>query len=219
LFALATAPKTANEIKTVKDLENRTVGISGLGNADQTILLFLLKKAGADASKVRFATIGTNLYDALRIGQVDAGIVQEPALSLLTTAGGRSIVNAMDLADAEKCLGGAYEFMGTSVRADEFERRRDQMRRLARALAKGLVDSRTMPPDEVVAALPKELVAGGDRPQLIAMLERYRRDLFPDNVKIDKQAVDRVIEAHKVASLVEPGVDFAGLLDFSVVEP
>lgn len=219
LFALATAPKTADAIRSVKDLENRTVGISGLGNADQTILLYLLKKAGADSAKVRFATIGTNLYDALRLGQVDAGMVQEPALSLLTAAGGRSIVNAMDLADAEKFLGGAYEFMGTSVRADEFDRRREQMKRLARALAKGLIDSRTIPPEEVVASLPKELVAGGDRPQLIAMLERYRRDLFPDNVKIDRQAVDRVIEAHRVAALVEPGVDFEGLLDFSIVEP
>src|SRR5499427_10102244 len=33
LFALVTAPKTAKEIHSLKDLENRTVGISGLGTA------------------------------------------------------------------------------------------------------------------------------------------------------------------------------------------
>ena len=42
LFALATAPARAEQVRTVKDLENRTVGISGLGNADHALVLFLL---------------------------------------------------------------------------------------------------------------------------------------------------------------------------------
>jgi len=33
LFALASAPKMAKEIRTLKDLENRTVGVSGLATA------------------------------------------------------------------------------------------------------------------------------------------------------------------------------------------
>src|SRR5205814_3391163 len=48
LFALAVAPKDRDAIKTVKDLEGKTVGISGLGNADHALLLFLLSEARAD---------------------------------------------------------------------------------------------------------------------------------------------------------------------------
>ncbi len=83
LYALAVAPQRADAIRTVKSLEGATIGISGQGNADHALLLYLLQEAGADARTIRFATIGNNLFDALRIGQVDAAMVQEPALSLI----------------------------------------------------------------------------------------------------------------------------------------
>ena len=67
LFALVTAPKTADTIKSVKDLEGKTVGVSALGNADHALLLYLLKEAKADAAKVQFATLGVNLLEALPI--------------------------------------------------------------------------------------------------------------------------------------------------------
>src|SRR5437764_9252886 len=46
LFAVVTAPKTADKITTIKALEGRTVGVSGLGNADHALTLYLLKEAG-----------------------------------------------------------------------------------------------------------------------------------------------------------------------------
>lgn len=218
LFALATAPGKAGDIHGVGDLVNRTVGVSGLGNADHALVLFLLRKEGVDPARVRFAAIGTNLFEALRRGQVDAGMVQEPALTLLTEAGGRVIFNAMDLDDATRRLGGAYEFMGVAVRADERDRRLDEMRRLSRALGDGLRDTRTIPIEEVVAALPRELVAGGDRGRLGIMLERYRLSLYPDDVRIDPAAARRVEEASRVAGLLTKDVDLGVLLDRAVLE-
>jgi NitT/TauT family transport system substrate-binding protein len=218
LFALATAPKTATEIRSLKDLENRTVGISALGNADHILVIQLMKRAGADPGRVRFATLGPNLYEPLRLGQVDAGMVQEPALTLITDGGGGVIANIMDIEQANRYLGGAYEFMGVSVRIEERERRRDEMRRLARALAKGLRDTRTIPAKEAVAALPKELITGANRDRLVGILERYRQSLYPDNVKIDPAAVNRVVDAHRAAGLLASSVDHKALLDLSVVE-
>ncbi len=217
LFALATSPKTASTIRSIADLQNRTIGVSGLGNADHVMMLYLLRQAGVDPRTVRFATLGPNLYDALRLGQVDAGMVQEPALSLITAAGGHTLVNAMDLDDAQRYLGGPYEFMGVTVRAAERESRLDEMRRLAAALAKGLVDTQTIPIEEVVAALPRELVVGGDRAQLVMILSRYRRSLYPDNVRIDVAASTRVLEANKIAGLIAPSTDITELMDLSVV--
>jgi sulfonate transport system substrate-binding protein len=217
LFALASAPKMAKEIRTLKDLENRTVGVSALGNADHILVLYLMTRAGADPKRVRFATIGTNLLDALRLGQIDAGMVQEPALTLITDAGGGVIANAMDIEQANRYLGGAYEFMGVAVRVEERERRRDEMSRLARALAKGLRDTRTIPVKDAVAALPKELITGGNRDRLATILERYRRSLYPDNVKIDLAATSRVADAHKAAGLLAPSIDYKPLLDLSIV--
>ena len=217
LFALATSPQSAGDIKALSDLEGKTVAVSALGNADHSLLLYLLKKAGAEASKVRFAALGTNLYDALRLGQVDAGMVQEPALSLINAGGGGTLVNVMDLHDATHYLGGAYEFMGVAVRAEEREARLAEMQRLARALAKGLQDTRTMPIEDVVLALPRELIAGGNRPQLLKILERYRQSLYPETVKIDVAAAERVVDAQTEAGVLKTRVELPGLLDTSAI--
>ena len=214
LFALAVAPDRSAEIDAVADLEGRTVGVSALGNADHALLLFLLDQAGADAASVQFATVGTNLFDALRIGQVDAAMVQEPALSLITEAGGRELVNFMELDEARRHVGGAYEFMGVAVRAAERDERLDEIRRLASALERGLADTRTLPPADIVAALPAALVAGGDLGQLEAIVERYRLSLYPERVTVDLEAAGRVARAQEIAGLLEPGqVDLATLVD------
>ena len=214
LFALAVSPEQADVINGVRDLQDRTIGISGLGNADHILMLYLLDQAGADASRVRFAAIGTNLFDALRIGQVDAGMLQEPALSLTVAAGGRELVNFMELEETRAQLGGPYEFMGVSVRAEERDQRLPEIRRLATALAGGLADARNLPPDEIIAALPEPLIAGGDLSQLERIIERYRLSLYPERVAIDIAAAERVVRAQQIAGLLEPGsVDLGILLD------
>jgi NitT/TauT family transport system substrate-binding protein len=218
LFALAVAPKQKDAITAIGDLAGKTVGVSALGNADHAMLLFLLNQAGVAAADVRFATLGTNLYDAVRLGQVDAAMVQEPALTLIVEAGGRELVNAMDLADARKYLGGAYEFMGVSVRTEERDRRLDEMRRLAAALKSGLADTRTIPPDDIVAALPKALVAGGNLDRLKTIIARYRASLYPEDVTIDIAAAQRVKAAHETAGILGPdAVDLSKLLDTAVL--
>src|SRR5215207_887420 len=217
LFALATAPKTAASIRTVKDLQGKTVGVSALGNADHALLLFLLKQANADAAKVQFATLGVNLLEALRQGQVDAGLVQEPALTLLQRSGGRVLVNAMDTADAQKYLGGSYEFMGVAVRSKEFEARRGEMGELAKGLADGLKAMRQMKPADIAAALPRELTTGMDSALLGDIIVRYRESLYPDNVKIDLESSKRVAESLKIGGLLKADADVRGLHDTSIV--
>lgn len=217
LFALAIAPKNKDTVNALKDLENKTVGVSGLGNADHALAVFLMTKAGAKADTVKFAVIGTNLFDALRLGQVDAGMVQEPALSLIVEAGGKALINIMDIEHARTHLGGPYEFMGVAIRAEERTQRLDEMRRLARALTKGLIDTRTLPVAEVAAALPKELVAGGDRARFERILERYRTSLYPESVRIDLDAAQRAVDSLDVAGLLKAPVDLSKLLDREVV--
>src|SRR5215470_15128299 len=157
LFAVVTAPRTASQIRSIRDLEGRTVAVSALGNADHALTLYLLKQAGADARKVQFATMGVNLLEALRQGQVDVGLVQEPALTLVKRAGGRVLMNAMDLEEAKSQLGGSYEFMGVAVRGKEIEQRKPEMIALTKALADALKALREMSGDQLSAAFPKEM--------------------------------------------------------------
>ena len=125
----------------------------------------------------------------------------------------------MELKEAHTHLGGAYEFMGVSVRTAERDRRHDEIQRLGTALAAGLAETRTLPPAEIVASLPSELVAGGDVAQLERIIDRYRLSLYPETVTIDVDAAARVVRAQEVAGLLEPGqVDLGTLLDTAALQ-
>jgi NitT/TauT family transport system substrate-binding protein len=217
LFALVTAPKTASAITSIKQLEGKTIGISALGNADHALTLYLLKQAGADPGKVQFATMGVNLLEALRQGQIDAGLVQEPALTLLRQAGGRVLVNAMDMEDAQKYLGGTYEFMGVAVRGHEIAQRRPEMVALASALADALKAVHAMSGDAIVAAFPREMTAGLDLKEFAGIIGRHSASLYPDNVAIDVEAAKRVEQSLVAGGLLKPGGSMSGLLDTSIM--
>jgi NitT/TauT family transport system substrate-binding protein len=217
LFALAVAPGEVDAIASLNDLEGKTVGVSALGNADHTMLLYLLAEAGADPRSVEFAVLGPNLFEALRRGQVVAGMVQEPALTLIVEDGGRVLFNAMDIADSTRLLGGAYEFMGVAYRAEEREERLPQMQKLARALERGLVAQRTAPIPEIRESLPAELLVGGDGERFDEIIGRYRDSLYPESVAIDVEACARVVNALEIGGVLEPGVDLDTLLDTEVV--
>jgi NitT/TauT family transport system substrate-binding protein len=217
LFAVVTAPKTASTITTIKALEGKTVGVSALGNADHALTLYLLKQAGADAAKVQFATLGVNLLEALRQGQIDVGLVQEPALTLIQRAGGRVLMNGMDLEDAKNHLGGAFEFMGVAVRTKEFEQRRPEMIALTKALGDALKALRTMSGDQIVAAFPKEMTTGLDLKEFADIIARHRADLYPETVAIDLQSAKRVEQSLLAGGLLKAGVSMTGLHDTSIV--
>jgi NitT/TauT family transport system substrate-binding protein len=216
LLALAIAPNRVTEINSFKDLEGRTVGIVSLGSIAQSLTLFLMRKAGADGRKVKFAQLGPNIYDPVRLGQVDAAWVGEPALSLLVKQGGRPLVNFMETDDADKYLGGRYEFMGMGVRAGEIAARRDEMRALVRALQKGLERTQTVKPEEITAALPKQLLTGVDAGLLTEIFGRYRTSLYPTSCAIDVAACERVIDTLKFTGLVKPEIKSAQILDLSI---
>jgi NitT/TauT family transport system substrate-binding protein len=162
--------------------------------------------------------MGVNLLEALRQGQIDAGLVQEPALTLLQRSGARVLVNGMDLTDARRFLGGAYEFMGVAVRSKEMEQRKDEMQQLIRALADSLKALRTMNGSELIAALPKEMVTGLDTKEFGEIIARYRDSLYPETVNIDLAAADRVAQTLIVGGMIPAGTSISGLHDTSVVK-
>lgn len=217
LFALATGPKTAASIQHISDLKGKTVGVAQLGNADYALTLYLLKQAGVDPKTVQFATLGPNLYDALRLGQVDAGMVQEPGLTLLQRQGARTLANLMDLKDADHYLGGPYAFMGVAIRKGELAQRQDEMKKLGKALEAGLEYTKKAPIAELIKALPSALIAGGNTEVLASALNAHRESLYPSKVQIDRAACERVLQTQLDAGILKETVDLNAILDTSVL--
>lgn len=218
LFALVTATGKAKEITDVKNLVGKTVAVSALGQADHTLLLFLLNRAGIDKSKVEVATLGVNILEALRQGQVDAGFVQEPALTILNESGARTLFNAMDIEDAKKYLGGPYEFMGVSVRAKEIDQRRTEMMQVAAGLDDALKALPKMKPEDIVSSIPKELLAGANIPVFNQVIAKHRTSLYPEKVTIDLDSSRRVVDTLRGGGILKPDADIGGLHDTTIVK-
>ena len=65
-------------VRSVKDLEGRTVGSASPGALLHTIWVAILRKHGVDESKVKFVNIGstTDVFRAVAAGVVDAGVAE-----------------------------------------------------------------------------------------------------------------------------------------------
>lgn len=72
-------------IRTVKDLEGRSVGVGAIGAQLHQVVTALLKKKGVDTGKVKFVVVGNSgdVFRAVVAGRVDAGNGQADVLSSL----------------------------------------------------------------------------------------------------------------------------------------
>ena len=117
-------------IKTVKDLEGRTVGTGSLGALLHQLVVALLRKKGVDEKKVRFVNVGssTDVFRAIAAGTVDAGPCEA---WLHGRAGTRVIEEARFFADLPEYT---YQASYSSERA--IARKRDAVVRTLAAYGK-----------------------------------------------------------------------------------
>jgi NitT/TauT family transport system substrate-binding protein len=196
-FALVTAPNS--KVQGITDLKGKRIGIANVNTSDHLLARYLLEKNGISDAASLFAPLGPNLYDGLRTGQVDAGMVQEPALTQLTQQGSRVLVNFMKQADVKQYLGGPYQFVGLNTRPDVLQKKPETLQKLVRALTKANAWVRSNPGSEIIKNLPDELVAGGDLSIFARSLDQVKSDLYPDTLKLDAASVQRVIDVQKQA--------------------
>src|SRR3984893_3551724 len=84
-LVLVVSPSHAGEIKSIKDLAGKKVGVSAPGSSTDFFLKYLLKKNGLDPSSA--AVIGVGLgataVAAMQQGQIDAAVMLDPSVTVL----------------------------------------------------------------------------------------------------------------------------------------
>lgn len=127
-------------IKSVKDLEGRTVGTGSFGALLHQLVVALLRKKGVDEKKVTFVNVGssTDVFRAIAAGTVDAG----PCEAWLSgRAGTRAVEEARFFADLPEYT---YQASYTSERA--IARKRDAIVRTLAGFAANAGIGREGPP-------------------------------------------------------------------------
>lgn len=115
-----------SEIKTVADLQGKTVAVPQLGNTQHLCLLNLLNENGLETKDnggtVQVVAVeNSDLQGMLESGEVDAAIVPEPWGSILEENIGAQLVLDYD----EIFLSGAYPSTVVIVNGDFYEEHRD----------------------------------------------------------------------------------------------
>jgi NitT/TauT family transport system substrate-binding protein len=99
--------KKGSPIKTPKDLEGKTISVSGLRDAPELLTRAALAKAGVDVSKLKFSEIPyADALAALDSGRVDASYLVTPFAEQEIAAGGTTL--AHPYYDTEPGLATAY---------------------------------------------------------------------------------------------------------------
>ena len=173
-FALVVSPKHAAEIKSIKDLANKKVGVSAPGSSTDFFLKYILKKNGVDPNSVAVIGVGlgASAIAAMEQGQVEAAIMLDPAVTILQ---GRDkdlkiLSDTRSQKDTLAVFGGEYPGGALYTRADWIAKNEVATQKMTNAIVATLKWIHSHTPEEIMAKMPDELI-GPDKALYLAALK------------------------------------------------
>src|SRR3954467_166689 len=173
-LVLVVSPSHNNEIKSIKDLAGKKVGVSAPGSSTDFFLKFLLKKNGLNPTDT--AVIGVGLgataVAAMQQGQIDAAVMLDPAVTVLQAAHPdlRILSDTRTQKDNQAVFGGDYpggSLYSTTAWVNSHEK---EVQALTHAIVNTLRWIHSHSPEDIMAKMPPEMV-GKDKPQYLAALK------------------------------------------------
>jgi NitT/TauT family transport system substrate-binding protein len=173
-LALVVSPKHTGEIKSVKDLANKKVGVSAPGSSTDFFLKYLLKKDGVDPNSVGVISVGLGATSvaAMEQGQIDAAVMLDPSVTVLQ---GRNkdltiLSDTRTQHDTLAVFGGEYPGGALYTRADWIASHEKEVQAMTNAILATLKWIHSHTAEEIADKMPPELV-GKDKAGYIAALK------------------------------------------------
>ncbi len=212
-LVLAVAPKETANIKSVKDLVGKKVGVTAPGSSTDFFVKYLLAKNGIDASKVPVIGIGADAsaVAAMEQAQVDAGVVLDPVISLLQQRHRelRILSDTRTLADTLAVFGGEYPGGSLYAPTEWVAKHGADAQALAEAIVATLKWIHSHSDEEIMAKMPDELV-GPDKPLYLAALKNTL-PMFSKTGKMDPKGAAAVLAvfSQSVPEIANAHIDLA----------
>jgi NitT/TauT family transport system substrate-binding protein len=159
-FALVVSPKHTSEIKSVKDLANKKVGVSAPGSSTDFFLKYMLHKNGVDPNSVGVIGVGlgATAIAAMEQGQIDAAIMLDPAVTVL--AGKYKDLKILSDTRSQKdtlaVFGGEYPGGALYTKADWIAAHPKEVQGMTNAIVATLKWIHTHSAEEITAKMPPE---------------------------------------------------------------
>ena len=204
-FSLAASP----QFKSVKDLKGKIIGVNAIGGTNHGSARMVLQNAGVDPDReVTLVAIGDQklVYEALKIGRVDAVMATPPYSVILKKEGYPLLAHAADVM--------SIPFVGLSTTLQQIQSKRPQVKRILKAEIealrylhgdpKGTIDviRKRFSMDEALAAEAYGVV-----------IRAFSRDS-----RTPRQALDTLLELEKKDNQVPQNITADQIYDPSLVE-
>ena len=199
---LVVSPTHTAEIKSIKDLAGKKVGVSAPGSSTDFFLKFLLKKNGIDPASV--AVIGVGLgataVAAMEQGQIDAAVMLDPSVTVLQASHGdlRILSDTRTAKDTLDVFGGEYPGGALYSTAAWVASHEKEAQALTNAILNTLNWIHTHSAEDIMEKMPPEMV-GKSRELYLAALKNTI-PMYSQNGKMDPKGADAVLAVFSVGS-------------------
>ena len=199
---LVVSPAHTSEVKSIKDLSGKKVGVSAPGSSTDFFLKFLLKKNGIDPASV--AVIGVGLgataVAAMEQGQIDAAVMLDPSVTVLQGSHPdlRILSDTRTEKDTIAVFGGEYPGGALYSTASWVASHEKEAQALTNAILRTLDWVHAHSAEEIMEKMPPEMV-GKNKDLYLAALKNTI-PMYSQTGKMDPRGADAVLAVFSVGS-------------------
>lgn len=201
-FALVVSPKHSAEIKSIKDLANRKIGVSAPGSSTDFFLKYILKKNGVDPNSVGVIGVGlgASAIAAMEQGQVEAAIMLDPAVTILQNRDKnlKILSDTRSQKDTLAVFGGEYPGGALYTKAEWIAAHPKEVQAMTNAIVSTLKWIHSHTPEEIADKMPAEYV-GKDKALYIAALKNTLA-MYSETGRMDPKGAEAVLAVFSQSS-------------------
>jgi NitT/TauT family transport system substrate-binding protein len=201
-LVLVVSPSHTGEIKSIKDLAGKKVGVSAPGSSTDFFLKFLLKKNGIDptGASVIGVGLGATAVAAMEQGQIDAAVMLDPSVTVLQgshpdlriLSDTRTQKDTLDVFGGEYPGGALYSTTAWVASHDK------EVQALTNAIVNTLTWIHTHSPEQIMAKMPAETV--GKNKELYLAALKNTIPMYSETGKMDPKGAAAVLAVFSESS-------------------
>lgn len=172
-LVLVVSPKHTNDIKSIKDLAGKKVGVTAPGSSTDFFLKYLLKKNGLDptSASVIGVGLGATAVAAMQQGQIEAAVMLDPSVTVLQGSYPdlRILADTRTAKDTLSVFGGEYPGGALYTTVAWIKSHEKEVQALTTAIVNTLNWIHSHSPEEIMAKMPEEIVGKNKELYLAAL--------------------------------------------------
>ena len=221
-LVLVVSPAHTGEIKSVKDLAGKKVGVSAPGSSTDFFLKYLLKRNGLDPTSASVIGIGlgATAVAAMEQGQIDAAVMLDPAVTVLQSSHSdlRILSDTRTQKDTLSVFGGEYPGGALYSTAAWMAGHEKEAEALTRAMLNTLAWIHGHSAEEIMAKMPPELV-GKDQALYLAALKNTI-PMYSETGQMDPKGAEAVLAVFREGSpeVAKANIDLSKTYTNTLVE-